>query len=905
MTSLQPVTAGRERTRASVDAALVAGRSVLLSGPAGIGKTHLARDVLAGRRAEGWRTVEIMGRSSSAAVPLGACAHLVPALAGPVPVAGLIASSLERLQRHAAAAPLMVLVDDADVLDDASALLVSHLVRMPGAAVLATARAPRRAAHPLTALVGDRSLEVVEVPALTTGEVREVAAGVVGAPPDDASTRWLVRATGGNALWVTELLRAAVTRRAAHPGPQGWRIDTGLAVGGLDRVLATRLGDLDDDQREAAELVAVGGVLPIDLLEKLVGTTVPTDLAAAGLVVSSAAGRTLTVRLAHPLHEECLLGELDGIRRRSHLRRLVAASGEPDPRDRAALVRLALWHAELGLRLDPAEAGWAASAVHWGLLELVRRHLAGERVVEEETGLAVGLDTAQKRAEAARRLAVAAWDAEHSFDAGLRLARAILLRADLAADMVALLGDLAPLAVADAQRAELAATHGRWLQWTAHDRRGAAGALARAEATVADPWRGLVASTRAGLRLQSGGVADALGELLAIAGRLGDEAPAEVRLANGSPLTAALVLSGRLVEGVATGEAALQLAVGHGGEDAIIPMAEILLSANWGKLALGRYEEVAATAHGLAGILADADDHEGGALFSGIEARCLLFQGRPATAAEQLRRAIDRHGPYSLFGFRPLLHTTRAWALVWTGQVEEARAEVREARRWHTPPRFFDGELDLVDALVLVAEGRRRAGAALAADAYDRAAAAGCWYYALLAAHLDARLQPGPETVGRLATAAARVDGPRTALLAEHGVALAAADADRLDRLAARAVADGERLFAVELLEEAVGYAPPGGSRARLEAELARLRAETEGARSPVGPPTAAMRVLTSRELEVAALAARGWTSPAISDELVISVRTVESHLYRVFTKLGVRDRRDLAAALDRRAGPA
>ena len=41
----------------------------------------------------------------------------------------------------------------------------------------------------------------------------------------------------------------------------------------------------------------------------------------------------------------------------------------------------------------------------------------------------------------------------------------------------------------------------------------------------------------------------------------------------------------------------------------------------------------------------------------------------------------------------------------------------------------------------------------------------------------------------------------------------------------------------------------------------------------------------------MAQLAAEGLTSKAIADRLVLSPRTVESHLYRVFTKLGVRDR--------------
>jgi DNA-binding NarL/FixJ family response regulator len=41
-------------------------------------------------------------------------------------------------------------------------------------------------------------------------------------------------------------------------------------------------------------------------------------------------------------------------------------------------------------------------------------------------------------------------------------------------------------------------------------------------------------------------------------------------------------------------------------------------------------------------------------------------------------------------------------------------------------------------------------------------------------------------------------------------------------------------------------------------------------------------------------LARQGLSNPEIAERLVLSVRTVESHLYRAMEKLGVIDRRDL-----------
>ena len=51
---------------------------------------------------------------------------------------------------------------------------------------------------------------------------------------------------------------------------------------------------------------------------------------------------------------------------------------------------------------------------------------------------------------------------------------------------------------------------------------------------------------------------------------------------------------------------------------------------------------------------------------------------------------------------------------------------------------------------------------------------------------------------------------------------------------------------------------------------------------------------LTSREAQLVELARQGLTNAQIADRLVLSVRTVESHLYRAMQKLGVSDRRDL-----------
>ncbi|MFC8381733.1 AAA family ATPase [Nocardia sp. NPDC057272] len=79
--------------------------------------------------------------------------------------------------------------------------------------------------------------------------------------------------------------------------------------------------------------------------------------------------------------------------------------------------------------------------------------------------------------------------------------------------------------------------------------------------------------------------------------------------------------------------------------------------------------------------------------------------------------------------------------------------------------------------------------------------------------------------------------------------------------------------------------------------ERARLELRSAGESSPNRDPDARDQ-LTPHELSIAQLAAQGLTNREIGQRLYLSHRTVSTHLHRIFPKLGISSRSDLAALL-------
>lgn len=150
------VIAPRDRVLDGLEAGLHERCGAALLGPAGVGKTSVARTAAEHLASDFRRVVRITGTESAAAIPFAAVAHLID-----IPSAGRTADVL-RAAREALGSELLLVVDDAHLLDRLSAALVYQLA-VSGAAKLIVTAAAAQAPDDVAALWGDGLVSRVEM----------------------------------------------------------------------------------------------------------------------------------------------------------------------------------------------------------------------------------------------------------------------------------------------------------------------------------------------------------------------------------------------------------------------------------------------------------------------------------------------------------------------------------------------------------------------------------------------------------------------------------------------------------------------------------------------------------------------------------------------------------------------
>jgi len=890
---------GRDAELASAIRQLDRVQAVALLGPAGIGKTSLAAAVAQQRRGV---VVHVAATPMAAQTPLGAL-HLALDLLTPTSdegrgvtpdeppdAASAVRAMTTAMLAHAGPSTLVVVVDDVDQLDTASGEVLRQLVVAPQRVeLLLTLRTGSPAPGWLHALWTQDRCGRIDLGVLGHQATAALGEQFVGGRLDPLATRQLHETTGGNPLYVRELVRDAVERGSLHPPTTGeadaprpsdhhtgpdvvWVWDARPTPGArLADVVAGHLGQLDEAEADFVACLAEVGQLPLDVAERLAPATALESLERRGVIAVGDHERARPVRFAHPIYGEVFRPSDRGIGRRAMLRRLVDAYSDVDPSDHDRR-RVVGWRLELGAAIDPGELLWvAASSRTWGNMDLAERCARAALEVAASTealvllGEIVFTDGRAGEAEACIRRIAPVGEIP-----------AVVRDDELAARVIAL-----ELRVLDAtgRQAEAEAALRQAQEIDSPEWRGFvealwSGVMARlariSEATrIAEPLmhhpdprvqlRALQALNA--VRVSYGHIdasrADAM-RLMPEALRLRDELFAAPAWIAGSLFLCAWA-SGDLDQA----DLILDLADDDALTAVPVHLASQLMSRARIALLRGNLELATGAARRACAIYAETDEEgwHGQALGQLIEALAVSGDVRGAVAAHAELTTVfaQREEPY----YTPDIRRSAAWAAAVDGRVGDAIAE-------------------------------------LTANAED-AAAGDMRLYAAFSLHDAIRLGAPPATATVLRELLLACEGERAEAITAHAIAVERGDgrgfedaADRFDKL-------GMRLVAAELLAEAAqAHAREGlQSSSRAAAARSRLMAGPAGASITLArrPPTDAPR-LTRRELEVANLAARGMASKDVAERLHLSVRTVEGHLGNVYAKLGVNSRAALADVL-------
>jgi DNA-binding CsgD family transcriptional regulator len=866
---------GRSAELHQVRGLITAGAAaVVIAGPAGVGKTRLAAEALKLADAAGLCTARVTATRAAATLPLGALAGLLPAghhgeSGGVDDRADLLRRSAAALVERAGNRRLVLFVDDAHLLDDASATLIQQLAVMQRAFVLMTVRIGEPAPEPVTGLWKDGLAERIELVGLDARGVEAVLEATLDGPVDRGSVAQIAVRCEGNVLFLRELVTGALLDGSLCDDGGIWRLTGPLRPSErLVELVEARLGALEPDERCLLELVSFGEPLGPAELQRLADPSLAEGLERKGLLVSRIDGHRVEVRLAHPLYGDVLRARMPAMRLPEIARSLAEAVEATGGRRREDTLRVGTWRLEGG-GAQPELMLAAATTARW-----------------------------RYDFPLAERLAAAAVDAGAGFEAELLAAQLVGLQGRAEEAHLRLVA-LAERAQTDADRGRVAVSNLDYLALYMGRMEEGLRMAVEAEAAIADPvWRAEIMARRAVTLLALKGPRSAA-----------DLAELPLREATGRGLVWACMIGSFSSGRIGRIQAALETA--DRGYGAHVALSQPLDWYPWIHL----YTRCEALVHAGrfhdAEVLADAQYHHGVAEGSG-EAQA-FFSWHLATVVGE-RGHVQRSAHHAREGaalFRQLgrPHYVRevmiglVLALALSGEAAEAAEALAALDALDLPPTLFK-PIELIEARAwtAVAGGDLGLGHRLLEEAALQAERTGDRVGEAASLHGLARLGRARETVARLEVLAGEIEGDLASARAAHARAIVAEEPQGLEEASAVFDAIGADLLAAEAAADAaVAWRRAGQPRPAAAAEnrAAALADRCEGAVTPALQVVERRGHLTPAERQVALLAAGGRSNKEIAETVFIAVRTVENHLQRVYEKLGIGGRRELADALE------
>ncbi len=857
----------------------------IVFGEMGIGKTALAQHLLR-RTTSDIRTFFVQGAEGLAAVPYGALAPLLDQVQPAALDSALtvLRSVMGHLRSESGGRTSLVIVDDAHLLDSETSHLLAQLVISGTIQFLGFARVNSGYSEELASLVDDGVLARFDLQPLTAEDVADVCRNLLEGSIARGAIDYFCEESGGNPLYLRSMVLHALSSQCLIESEdvhvllyQPEEVDPSLR----DLVSST-VRDLSPAERDALDSVALAGGVPFRSLAAVAGEAEVRSLMARGLLGASEQDQTVAV-CTPPLFAEIL--------------RALVPSGR---------------RTELKHRLLPPGAAVPAFG-HHRIRQLVWALDSNEIIEDEVLVQAAQVACTMFDPAAALRLAGAVRSPGLAVAAAVEIARAhFIMRRSLpeAASARALIRSapddesLASAAVLAAQL-ELAVT-GR----------------VQAVLDIADSWEARLrerAGDRqpdgtSGSQLQRVGLLRAFGLNLEGAFETSEQILVELLELPLPPKHTALVhallgealgATGRSQAGLKHLETALDLV--HADRFFLGELRDLVILRHVALLIHNGESEQAQLA-----ITRYRDEPSRDYIFSGgtlgvLQGLLHLRLGRFSEGHEDLRQAIaalrlsdqDVMLPYALGLY--------SWSAAVLGQHELCERILQEfdvqTERGSAP--FFL----LATAYATAARDRLKPSKDALGELSrlaDEAASGG-----LTGCEKDILemlvLLGSDAHVARLVRVTARTEGPEAAILHDYATALEMQDAHLLLAAGDAAEAHGKQFVAVDASARALRIFAAQGDQKSQRNVLRILRYRRAQLEHPVASDASGvndLKDLTSRELNIATLAASGLSNRDIAKFLTVSTRTVEGHLYRIYVKLGITRRDELAGVVEAHSNP-
>jgi DNA-binding CsgD family transcriptional regulator len=838
---------------------------VVVCGAAGVGKSRIAREALSSAGSQGREVRWIVGTSSARSIPLGALSSW--AVSAGDDNLELIRNAIASLTSSSSGKTVVLGVDDVALLDDLSTFVVHQIIQRRAAKVVLTVREGDSIPAGVRELWDGGHLDRLDLRPLSEAETAALISAVLGGPVDPQAAERLWTLTRGNPLYLRNIVEQEVAdeRLAMQDDSWRWRGDPVLPPS-LIELVEGRTEGLPSSVSDVIDALAVGEPIELGSLTRITdpGAVEQADL--RGLIALDQVGDRVEARLAHPLYGEVRRNRAAATRLR-RLRGLVAAelAASDDRDDMQVVVRRATLGLDSDLEPDTDLLVRAASGAVW-LWDF----------------------------PLADRLTAAAIRAGGAADAKLIRAYALSCAGR---------GQEADDLLAGIRADELAdAAYGRMAFLRATNRLFTLADPVGAKELIDDASRAAGPQARSCIDAFLTVYWAAMGQPQVAIESSGKFTWQELPDLVAQRVTAwALALA--FGEAGRAGEAA---AAAKAGYPVPIRSFVIITDAHIGALLLaGHIADADAPAQTIRQRQIEFQAFQSFQVGSLAVGRAALGSGRLDTAVSLLTQSIETVNDStdsSGWGYRCRIPLTTALAM--SGSIAEAAAQLGVLEKLRHPSwRYLDYEHAIAKAWVVAGQGAISEAIKVSLAAAETARENGQFAPEVMC--LQTAAQFGERSCGpRLRELAAIVEGPRATVAARFAEALHDDDGAELGAASTEFEDMGDLIAAVDAAAHAAlayRHRDLRGSALGCSAKAEALAEQCGGARTPTLRRAAERLPLTDREREIVMLIGQGLSNRDIATRLTLSVRTVESHIYKAMAKTGTSKREELAGLLPSR----